>query len=324
MSKRITFFILMFFLVGLSMWGSASLGIRLYQELTVSQNPNAWLFAVNAYLTPDEQLGWTNCSNCQHYHPELGSARCSIPGFCKQYEFGSSGNRIASGAPELSGAADAVWVLGDSSAFGLGVESEDVFSERLRRSLLSRGLDVVNFSVVGYNSFQIHQRLLRQLERSKEPPSMIIVWGGFNDLEFSRHLFMKYIVPSGLDSWLGERSLKFWLTRVNIKKIVELGRRLEIPVVVNTLPSREESYWLSKYRDWLLTLHDPENGTFVNDVRQRFRSEPLQGLYTDYDSVLELPKVFHPGERGHRIVSEMLREIVDRALPIQASLAPAP
>lgn len=295
----------MFGFVGLSIWAIGILAIRLYQQQIITHDPNAGLFEINAYLIPDEQLGWKNCINCTHHHPAIDSPRCSKPGFCKSYELGPHGNRITRGTPERFRAKRSIWVVGDSSAFGLGVEGEETFSERLRIGLRDRGVDVVNLAVVGYNTYQIYLTILNRLEGAKEPPDMIIVWGGFNDLEFSREFFSSDIIPT---------RVHFWVVKRNIKKILALCGSAQIPVVINTIPSREKSMILSQYRDWLVDLGDEDSGVMINDVRKRFQSETLPSLYSDYDSIFGLPKVFHPGPKGHRIVSEMLREIVDRAL----------
>jgi lysophospholipase L1-like esterase len=195
--------------------------------------------------------------------------------------------------------------VGDSSAFGLGVKGEELFSERLRGKLLDRKIDVINFSVVGYNSFQILKTIETNMEKFQTKPSLLIVWGGFNDLEFTRHFFFNDFLPI---------NTKFWMLKNNIKKIIALCQELHIPVVINTIPSLEETENLTDYRDWLLSIQNDKGGVIVNDVLKKFQSAPLKGLYTDYDSIMGLPMVFHPGPEGHRIISESLVEIVEREL----------
>lgn len=64
-------------------------------------------------------------------------------------------------APLRSGA-EAVVVLGDSVAWGLGVDGSDVFAARLDRRYAARGWQVSNLAVSGYGLGQSHLWLERQ------------------------------------------------------------------------------------------------------------------------------------------------------------------
>jgi len=78
-------------------------------------------------------------------------------------------------------------VLGDSVAFGLGVRTEDLFSKQLERTLNAGSFDrpkydrveILNFSVIGYNSWQEEIVLREKVLRTN--PDVAIVGYCMND-----------------------------------------------------------------------------------------------------------------------------------------------
>lgn len=118
----------------------------------VNPHPRGFDFTVNRALDfpeiflKDKDLLW-----------RLRSGQTAVSEFFegRTYHINQQGFRGDDFLPEKTGLRIAV--LGNSCAFGWGVNDPDTFAERLRRRLIQAGLptvDVYNFSVPGYTSFQ--------------------------------------------------------------------------------------------------------------------------------------------------------------------------
>lgn len=114
------------------------------------------LVAENVFFVQhDQEIGWVNKENSEgayRVNPGAPEVRVRINGL------GFRGGPMEARKPD---GARRVLVLGDSIAFGQGVEEEDTFPSILAR-MLPGGYQVINASVVGYGTDQEYLLLARE------------------------------------------------------------------------------------------------------------------------------------------------------------------
>lgn len=76
------------------------------------------------------------------------------------------------------------WVVGGSSAFGLGQRDEHTIASELVRRAADDGvsLEVVNLAVPGYTIHQEAEKVLARLDAGAAPPDLVLFYNGYNDV----------------------------------------------------------------------------------------------------------------------------------------------
>jgi len=117
---------------------------------------------IGEYLIPDEELGWTVKPG--------GKARVVREGWYDvSYNIGPEGFRRTIPDPEIG---QRVYVLGDSFAFGWGVNDDETFSSRLAERQNDR-VKVFNLGVDGYGITQIYARFSK-IQANLESSDIVI------------------------------------------------------------------------------------------------------------------------------------------------------
>lgn len=77
-----------------------------------------------------------------------------------------------------------VWLVGGSSAFGLGQRDEHTIASELVRTAPSEGLslEVVNLAVPGWTLHQEVQKVEAMLDRGVGPPDVVVFYNGYNNV----------------------------------------------------------------------------------------------------------------------------------------------
>jgi len=130
------------------------------------------------YATPERQIFWK-------YHPLLGwhhrpgQSGSIIFGASRSYvSMNSRGLRDSEHSYKRANGRGRILILGDSFAWGLGVNQQDVFSKVLERHLSH--VEVINAGVSGYSTDQ--ELLWLEMEGKKYSPDLIILTFCENDL----------------------------------------------------------------------------------------------------------------------------------------------
>lgn len=163
-----------------------------------------------SYVRHDPELGWSYAPGSEERH--------ATSEFDVLVRINEHGFRGAAWGPRVPGR-HRVLVLGDSFAFGWGVEEAERFSERLEA--LAPGLEVVNAAVSGYGTDQ--QLLLLERLVPEVRPDLVVVVFCDNDL-----------FESGAPVVYGKH--KPWVERV--------GGRLEVRGVPVPFPPLERTSYL--------------------------------------------------------------------------------
>lgn len=149
------------FLLLITLEGALSLAVTIYRDVLL-QGQDSWFLL-------SSEFGWMNRPN--FYEEGFENGR-------NPREFDSQG-LVSIDAAQL--AADdhrpRIIALGDSSTFGWGIRAEQTFVEVLDDLLPD--FSVINLGVLGYSSFQGHQRLIKQ--GLPLQPAVLIVSFNFND-----------------------------------------------------------------------------------------------------------------------------------------------
>ncbi len=182
-------------------------------------------------------------------------------------------------------------VLGDSFAFGWGVNQEDCVTEVLEQRYL-QDTDVLNLSVSGYGTLQ--ELRLFQEEGVKYHPDLVLVFWFSNDLdERIPEVYFHNGRMSEVD-WLRTRwskRLRLWLMRHSYAFTLlretrnELNRRwFKREASIAEAAVTDEADW-RLMREWLIALHDSAqaNGATlaivgIPDKGQLIVNEPLTSL----------------------------------------------
>jgi lysophospholipase L1-like esterase len=203
-------------------------------------------FAVNPerakFWLHDETLGW-------RHRPSQSGVFRKDP-FEIQVDINSFGLRDDEFPREKPEGRQRIVVLGDSFAWGFGVEQPDIFTELLEESL--DGVDVINAGVSGYASDQ--QLLWLQSDGMRFSPDLVVlVFTGNDEHDNAQHLVYgiyhkpKFVLQDGE------------LTLTNV------------PVPRASLP-RRTIYWLGQ-RTALFGLIGKVRYTLIGAVRNRINQE---------------------------------------------------
>ena len=248
------------------------------------------------FLEPDAKLGWRNKPQFDDFFPNKHQKHVA------RYTINALGERISADKNAASESSVTVWVVGDSSPFGFGINNEDTFTEKLSEHYDSK-LEIRNMSVVGYRSPQVIKLLKAQLKENNQNPDIIILWCGFNDL-----IELRY-------NKLIEKRLTYYSLKSNVVDIIKMCRRRKISLILNTLPSYEDIDLLNKYNTWLLAKHAPQSGIYTNDVQERFYILKSKNLFASIDDHISQKLNFdmhiHPSVRGHKVIAKMLTQLID-------------
>ena len=265
----------------------------------IARQVNEQMLAVNPYLERDPQLGWRNRLNSEGVFPPFGTDRLL-------YRIDGEGNRRDDDQTDVQGPPlrRMVWILGDSSAFGLCVEGERSFSGLLRRALRRYGVAVKNLAVIGYNSWQVGTLFRSRLRRAPRKPDLIIVWVGFNDTTQFLHEWFWKTPFAGL--------LAYGRYVRNVAALLAVSRRAGIKVIEVTIPCLEPHRQLERINGWIRTHQGISPELAVVDVQRAFAEQANRGLYAAFDDFL--PCRFHPSERGHALIAELLLPVVKELL----------
>ena len=269
-----------------------------FMQPIINRFINADLIEKFDYLELDSHLGWRNKPLFHGLWPRSGDfSRYQVV-----YRIDKEGCRVdqdRSAASEPQKPSKLVWVLGDSSSFGLGVEAREIFSEKLGRNFKEYGILIKNFSVVGYNSRQVRKLFERKLESSLQTPDLIIVHCGFNDAPYTHNFFWKTPLYHPLHL-LGYQ--------YQISRIIKICQKRRIGLIFNTIPSLEDYAPLKPINHWLRSREGRFPNVEAADIQREFAKNQRRDLYAPLDDKLAIR--FHPSAKGHTIIYEMLREKV--------------
>ena len=118
-------------------------------------------------LVPDAATGWRNAATTSTPLVNVRDGRRQTPA------------TTCAGCPQAT-----VWLVGASSAFGIGQRDQGTVAAGLVRAAARDGiaLDVVNLGVPGWTAHQEVTDALDRLQRSSDRPDAVVVLDGFNDV----------------------------------------------------------------------------------------------------------------------------------------------
>jgi lysophospholipase L1-like esterase len=236
-------------------------------------------------------------------------------------------------------------VLGDSYAFGWGVDDTAVFPEQLEAPLthrLGRPVEAINLAVPGYNTVQEHQLLLETGDRYA--PDVVLVAYAMNDaepqwtvppaprqtygdarlwaLEFAKDRVNATFFPQApvfrvrlrrhdLDYVAGFRpeSGKWRNAKRALAGIADFARARGVPLVVLIVPDFTEDFDAS-YCCALIHARVSgwarELGAHVVDLLPHFEGTDHEAFWIEGDG--------HPNARAHRRIAEILVPVLSGLL----------
>ena len=214
-------------------------------------------------------------------------------------------------------------LLGDSFAFGWGVERKESFAykaEKILSTKLNKRVEILNFGVPGYSTFQqaaLHEELGRQFK-----PDAILIY--FIDNDFGLPFFIKnYEYPEKLfeakefhklkDKDKEYNKYRQFLDKMNpnyhIKKLSQECKEKGIPLFVAINPNRKAK----RMRDALWILKEDPNvkllwmrDDFVKTVKER--EIDIRDLTLKNDP--------HPTPLSHGILAEVLSKKLFESLEL--------
>jgi hypothetical protein len=260
------------------------------------------LIGHNPYLALDKSLGWVNAKNSSSVFPKDDLNLKFKNDTRKNYTIGKDGERVLEKKMiKVDNPKMEIWVIGDSSPFGFGVKMENTFSYLLGRKLNNQSIFVKNFAVVGYTTFQIVKLLKFNLNKlSNQRPHKIIFWGGFNNISFSRDWFTKKPVKER------ELSKEIEKLRSSIYELMSLCEKMNIKLIVSTIPSHEKTIPITKVNQFYRTL---KRVTLLDTEKLFNKYGNSIELYNEIDTIF--PFYFHPSAKGHKIVAKKLIHILN-------------
>ena len=233
-----------------------------------------------------------------------------------------------------------VMVLGDSSAFGYGVNGNETFSSYLEDFLKTKNtkkdIKVINAAVSGYSTFQAMKFME---ERGWEfSPDVLIV--AFNDdpqaewIRDSQRVPPKHILPvfkvlyksmiylqlrkimlnrqiakypdlikqPPPVSGVGQNRVSREELKKNLANIIGEAKKRGVKVIVVSMPQQIfEDKMLSRYRKAMKEAAD-EGGAKFLDLFHQWEEQKTDGLFFD---------VMHPTPEGHKKIGESLSELIE-------------
>ncbi len=115
-------------------------------------------------------------------------------------------------------------VVGDSAAFGLGVDDDSTFPVFLQKILREKpggkNIEVINLGIPSYTSDQMKNLIKREV--FDYSPDMIIIYGFFNDTYYSKVVFKKdsYLLTM-FNSFLLDKSVFYLSLREKLCKVMK-------------------------------------------------------------------------------------------------------
>ena len=228
-----------------------------------------------------------------------------------------------------------VAVLGDSYAFGWGVEQDRPFSRvmeaELNRNQNGRRFEVLNFGVPGYATFQ---EVAQFLEKGAQfAPDAVVVYVISND--FHLPFFIRDL--NGNDPSALVTSPTFHNTTVDPQDAEKLAKRQDLLKALDANRAlvelgrycREEGIRLfvvvhpdsaeQKTRQRLWALSNKENRALMTSwkISKEYQELVAKGIVPEES--LKLPRDHHPGPGAHRLIGMILAQKLQNALD-----APAP
>jgi len=217
-----------------------------------------------------------------------------------------------------------VALIGDSFAFGWGVEENKIFAEvieqELNKSNTGKRYEVLNFGVPGYSTFQEVDVL--EEKGLKFKPDLVLIY--FVDNDWGLPFFLGGDSSSSLMSavdfarnvWESEDPVareqrKFLESIMNpnraIKKLLKLGEDNNFKVALCVNPGR--NYDSDRKRLWVLRKEPKLHEIAIKEDMQKIIDE--QNISK---SSLTLPTDPHPSEIKHRIMGELMAKEILRIL----------
>lgn len=214
-----------------------------------------------------------------------------------------------------------VALLGDSFAFGWGVEQDKIFAAVLQQKLqvaAPEGLkvEVLNFGVPGYSTFQEVEQFF--LKGYRFEPDLVLVYFIENDFGlpfYVRDLSGQYSLipvefargasrPKGDDQGKDKKAKLADVINPNkaLLRLARYCREKEIPVYLAIQPHRQEDK--TRRRLWVLQKHS----NLINEIPMR---EPFRAALDRGDQPAESLRLQgdpHPGPGGHAIIGTILAE----------------
>lgn len=132
--------------------------------------------SIDSIHLPDQWVWWKVKPNLRDYKVHIAWDETH------SFTLNTTAQGFRATGPQQESPALRILVVGDSTAFGVGVDDADSWPALLEKKLaaaLQREVEVVNAGVPGYSTFQA----LRMAEKyAEEPkPDLLIVCAGFND-----------------------------------------------------------------------------------------------------------------------------------------------
>jgi hypothetical protein len=194
-------------------------------------------------------------------------------------------------------------VLGDSVAFGWGVELEDTFAKQLERRLKRIGkYEVINFSVPGYNAAQEIATLERKCLAYN--PDLVI----FSVIDNDRYPKFNYFLP--LYNYLPRSLRQSYLTNWFLGQMVILTQRLR-PMQIKK--GMQEADFAFNKLNKIIRAHRNLKVLFYSRLRwleSILGKYGLEGLMINSDKseftnrLYIIPGDGHPNAAGHRKMAE--------------------
>jgi lysophospholipase L1-like esterase len=252
-------------------------------------------------LMADPERGWKNRPNGEMFSGETFPLRESPP-----FRMNSDESQILISEPSGVALEKTLWIIGDSSPFGLGANAEKTFASRLARTLAPSRVSVRNFSVIGYDSSQMQKYLEILEQRNSSKPDLLILWAGFNDVSKFIHKFF----------WARPilESVGFQQYKTNVTAILNHLRERKVPVVQVTIPVLEEYPEIDAVNDWIRTRDNRSFDVSVFDIKKLFVSKSDARVYSSFDR--GLPYRFHPSNLGHEMIFQELLPLVRQKLSL--------
>jgi len=268
---------------------------RKYQ-LTKVQEVRATALKAFPILMADAERGWKNRPNGEMLSGETFPLAENPP-----FRMNSDESQLLISEPSGPSFTKTLWIIGDSSPFGLGANAEKTFASRLAKTLAPSKVSVRNFSVIGYDSSQMKKYLEILEQRNFSKPNVLILWAGFNDVSKFIHKFFWGAKPI-------LESAGFQHYKTNVTAILNHMKERRVPVIQVTIPVLEAYPELDRINDWIRNRDNRQFDVSVFDIQKLFLTKTDPSLYSPFDQ--PLPYRFHPSNLGHEVIFQELLPLV--------------
>ena len=226
-------------------------------------------------------------------------------------------------------------LLGDSVAWGYGVDAKDAFPQLLEKGIneqvtdASHPVEIFNLAVMGYSTAQ-EARLLETRGLEYEPDLVIVAYV-LNDPDEVDGGLKRYFNPPRVylwDSlvrfhrwWAAERigrtrgggypevvhTLYWDEVKKNLDRFQRVSEKSHIPILFVQIPAL--NWEGDRYPEWNLEKRLAEEfekrGFWVHPLWPAFRGTDAKSLRYDY---------WHPNQEGHKIIADDLLEYMNHLL----------